>query len=107
MQAPAPLDDLLRTHLDLARLHLLSPEPPSEEDEPPDAAEEPDAPEEPVEPPEPPRKSVTYQPEPLSWKPAAVSCLLKASAPQAGQVERGASEIFCRTSLAWPQDPHL
>jgi hypothetical protein len=26
--------------------------------------------------PEPPlRKSVTYQPEPLSWKPAAVTCL--------------------------------
>ncbi len=23
----------------------------------------------------PPRKSVTYQPEPLSWKPAAVTCL--------------------------------
>jgi hypothetical protein len=22
-----------------------------------------------------PRKSVTYQPEPLSWKPAAVTCL--------------------------------
>ena len=25
--------------------------------------------------PEPPRKSVAYQPEPLSWKPAAVTCL--------------------------------
>ena len=25
----------------------------------------------------PPRKSVTYQPEPLSWKPAAVTCLRK------------------------------
>lgn len=54
---------------------------------------------------EPPRKSVTYQPEPLSWNPAAVTCLLKASAPQAGQVVRGESDIFCKTSLAWPQAP--
>jgi len=54
-------------------------------------------------PPEPPRKSVTYQPEPLSWKPAAVTCLLKVSAPQAGQVVKGASDIFCKASLAWPQ----
>ena len=54
-------------------------------------------------PPEPPRKSVTYQPEPLSWKPAAVICFLKASAPQAGQAVNTGSEIFCRTSLAWPQ----
>lgn len=30
--------------------------------------------------PEPPRKSVTYQPDPLSWKPAAVTCLENASA---------------------------
>ena len=45
-------------------------------------------------------KSVAYQPEPLSWKPAAVSCLEKASAPQAGQVVSGASEIFRSTSLA-------
>lgn len=29
---------------------------------------------------DPPLKSVTYQPEPLSWKPAAVSCLVKAVA---------------------------
>lgn len=55
----------------------------------------------------PPRKSVTYQPEPLSWKPAAVICLENASAPQAGQTERGVSESFCSTSLAWPQEPHL
>jgi hypothetical protein len=26
-------------------------------------------------PPDPPRKSVAYQPDPLSWKPAAVTCL--------------------------------
>ena len=36
----------------------------------------------------PPRKSVTYQPEPLSWKPAAVTCLAKAAAPQAGQMRQ-------------------
>ena len=28
-------------------------------------------------------------------------------APQAGHSDRGASETFCKTSLAWPQDPHL
>jgi hypothetical protein len=55
----------------------------------------------------PPLKSVAYQPDPLSWKPAAVSCLLNVALPQAGQSVSGASEIFCRTSLAWPQDPHL
>jgi hypothetical protein len=48
----------------------------------------------------PPLKSVAYQPEPLSWKPAAVSCLPKLSAPQAGQVVSGASDSFCSTSLA-------
>jgi hypothetical protein len=51
-------------------------------------------------PPEPPRKSVTYQPEPLSWKPAAVICLLNVALPQAGHSVSGASEIFCSTSLA-------
>ena len=45
-------------------------------------------------------KSVAYQPEPLSWKPGAVNCLEKASAPQAGHAVSGASEIFCSTSLA-------
>jgi hypothetical protein len=55
----------------------------------------------------PPRKSVAYQPDPLSWKPAAVSCLPKVAAPQAGQTVSGSSEIFCSTSLAWPQDAHL
>jgi hypothetical protein len=55
----------------------------------------------------PPRKSVTYQPEPLSWKPAAVTCLAKAGLPQAGQSVKGGSEIFCKKSLAWPQDSHL
>jgi len=55
----------------------------------------------------PPRKSVTYQPEPLSWNPAAVTCLAKAGLPQAGQSVKGGSDIFCKKSLAWPQDSHL
>ena len=55
----------------------------------------------------PPRNSVTYQPEPLSWKPAAVTCLAKAGLPQAGQSVNGGSDIFCKKSLAWPQDSHL
>jgi hypothetical protein len=98
-------------------------EPPPEDDSPPDeepgeeSDEEPELPDEespPDEEPEPedpalpppddelllPRKSVTYQPLPLSWKPAAVTCLLKASLPQFGQTVKGASEIFCSTSLA-------
>lgn len=50
------------------------------------------------EPPELPRKSVTYQPEPLSANPAAVTCLLNAAAPQLGQTLSGASLIFCKTS---------
>jgi len=58
-------------------------------------------------PPEPPLKSVTYQPEPLSWKPAAVSCLEKVGLPHSGQSVNGSSAILCKTSLAWPQDPHL
>lgn len=61
----------------------------------------------PLVPPLPPRKSVTYQPEPLSWKPAAVICLRKAEAWQAGHSVSGASEIFCKTSLLCPQDSHL
>ena len=35
------------------------------------------------------RKSVTYQPEPFNWKPAAVSCFLNVAAPQAGQSVSG------------------
>lgn len=53
--------------------------------------------------PPPPRKSVAYQPEPFSWKPAAVTCFENDSAPQAGQVDSGASESFCSTSFACPQ----
>jgi len=55
----------------------------------------------------PPRKSVTYQPEPLSWKPAAVTCFSNAACPQAGQSLNCGSEIFCKTSLANPQELHL
>lgn len=42
----------------------------------------------------PPRKSVTYQPEPFNWKPAAVTCLENASFPQAGHCVSGASLSF-------------
>jgi hypothetical protein len=57
--------------------------------------------------PPPSRKSVTYQPEPLSWKPAAVTCFSKVLAPQAGHTVSGASDIFCNASLAKPQALHL
>jgi hypothetical protein len=55
----------------------------------------------------PPLKSVTYQPDPLSWNPAAVNCLVNAAFPHWGQSCKGASDIFCKTSLANPQDSHL
>ncbi|AIU28258.1 hypothetical protein LV28_18315 [Pandoraea pnomenusa] len=53
-------------------------------------------------PPDPPRKSVTYHPEPLSWNPAAVTCLRNESLPHSGHWVSGASLIFCSTSLAKP-----
>ncbi len=55
----------------------------------------------------PPLKSVAYQPEPFNWKPAAVTCFLNDDFAQFGQVSNGASDIFCNTSLANPQDSHL
>jgi hypothetical protein len=55
----------------------------------------------------PPLKSVAYQPDPFNWNPAAVTCFLKVDEPQLGQSLRGASDIFCNTSLANPQDSHL
>jgi len=55
----------------------------------------------------PSRKSVTYQPLPLSWKPAAVTCLENASAWQDGQTVNSGSDIFRNTSLAKPQAAHL
>lgn len=49
------------------------------------------------------RKSVTYQPVPFNWKPAAVNCFLKVDLPHSGQSVNTGSEIFCNTSLAKPQ----
>jgi hypothetical protein len=40
------------------------------------------------------RKSVAYQPLPLSWNPAAVTCLAIDGRPHAGQSVNGASLIF-------------
>lgn len=92
----------------------MVPEPPPSED---DVAEEDAAPspevdpvagaEAPAEdvPPLPPRKSVTYQPDPLSWKPAAVTCLVKVDWWHCGHSVSTGSEIFCSTSCAWPQAP--
>lgn len=42
----------------------------------------------------PPRKSVTYQPEPFNWNPAAVTCFENVACPQAGHCVSGASLIF-------------
>jgi hypothetical protein len=50
-----------------------------------------------------PRKSVTYQPLPLSAKPAAVTCLVKVSLPHAVQVTNGESLILRKISCAWLQ----
>ena len=95
------------------------PEPPLEEpppeEPPPEASPDEDAPEAGALPSDaagaggfgPPLKSVAYQPEPLSWKPAAVSCLVKVAAWHAGQSVSKSSEILCKTSLAWPQALHL
>ena len=55
----------------------------------------------------PSRKSVTYQPEPFNWKPAAVSCLANVDSPQFGHTVSGGSDSFCRASLAKPQEVHL
>ena len=48
---------------------------------------------------DPSRKSVTYQPVPLSAKPAAVSCLTKRGAPHSGQSTSGGSYSFWRASF--------
>jgi hypothetical protein len=52
------------------------------------------------------RKSVTYQPEPFKWKPAADTRLTSSDLWQAGQSVSGGSEIFCSTSSSWPQEAH-
>src|SRR5689334_2882192 len=49
------------------------------------------------------RKSVTYQPEPFSWKPAAETRLRSSALWQAGQSRSGASESFCSASSSCPQ----
>jgi hypothetical protein len=54
-----------------------------------------------------PLKSVAYQPDPLSWNPAAVTCFLNSGLLQEGHTSSGASDIFCNTSLANPQESHL
>src|SRR5690348_18432972 len=59
---------------------------------------------EPFAPFEPPRKSVTYQPEPLSWNPAAVTCLRNESFSHCGHWVSGASLIFWSTSFSKPHD---
>ena len=51
-------------------------------------------------------KSVTYQPDPLSWNPAAVTCLAYVDCPHDGHWVSGASDIFCSTSCSWPQFEH-
>src|SRR5947207_4489674 len=43
-------------------------------------------------------KSVAYQPLPLSWNPAAVTSLFRASLPHAGQARSSGSESFCSAS---------
>jgi hypothetical protein len=53
--------------------------------------------------PPPPLKSVSYQPLPVSLKPAAETILLRVVPPQAGQSTGGESDIFCMTSCSWPQ----
>lgn len=52
------------------------------------------------------RKSVTYQPLPLSWKPAAVTCLRKVSLLHSGHTDKGGSEILRNISCAKPHDSH-
>lgn len=62
-----------------------------------------DEPDEFVDEDEPPlRKSVAYQPVPLSWNPAAVNCLRNDGLPQDSHTVSGASETFCSTSLEKP-----
>ena len=50
----------------------------------------------------PPRKSVTYQPDPFNWNPAAVTCFAKLACPQLGHCVNGASLSFCNTSFSKP-----
>jgi hypothetical protein len=54
-----------------------------------------------------PRKSVTYQPLPFNWKPAAVTIFENVSWPHAGHLVCGGSLNFWRNSSWWPQPEHL
>src|SRR4029453_1710970 len=49
-------------------------------------------------------KSVAYQPEPLSWNPAAETSFVRLSVWQEGNVDSGGSDSFCSTSCSLPQD---
>src|SRR5574340_933248 len=55
----------------------------------------------------PPLKSVAYQPLPFRAKPADVTCLAYASLPHDGHTVRWASDTFCISSWAKPQEAHL
>src|SRR3990172_9093656 len=51
-----------------------------------------------------PLKSLAYQPEPLSWKPAAVSIFWNDALPHSGQEDSNGSLTFRRYSFWNPQD---
>src|SRR4051794_38727331 len=53
-----------------------------------------------------PRKSVSYQPLPFSWKPAADTSLRSASLPHAGHVTSGASARRCSASSSCAHCEH-
>ena len=52
------------------------------------------------------RKSVAYQPEPLSWNPAADNSFFNSGLWHDGHAVRGASLNFCSASISWPQAAH-
>jgi hypothetical protein len=53
------------------------------------------------------RKSVTYQPVPFNWNPAAVTILEKVAWPQLGQSVSAGSDTLRRYSFWNPQFVHL
>ena len=52
------------------------------------------------------RKSVTYQPLPFNWKPAAVTFFTSRGWWHAGHSKSGGSEIFCNASCPAPPAAH-
>ena len=52
------------------------------------------------------RKSVTYQPDPFNWNPAAETSFRRSGLWQAGHSVSGASDSFCSASSSCPQDAH-